>query len=91
MFVGEDTILLDADPDTDRLDDAAVQDWDGLPEPLQLTLAAAALRRAAVSLAFQAETLAREMESGHVQDRGGPDALRLFATLVRVVNEGDPP
>jgi hypothetical protein len=30
------------------------------------------------------------MEAGSIQDRGGPDALRLLATLVRVTSEGDP-
>jgi len=61
-----------------------VVDWDSLSEPLQLMLAGAALRRAAATIAFQAETLAQEMKSGALEDRGGPDALRLLAAIVRV-------
>ena len=33
-----------------------------------------------------AEILAREMEDGALLDRGGPDALRLFAAVVRSTN-----
>jgi hypothetical protein len=65
----------------------AASAWDRLTEPLQLMVASAALRRAAASIAFQAETLAREMESGGLEDRGGPDALRLLAAVVRVTSE----
>ncbi len=64
-----------------------VDDWDSLAEPLQLILAAAALRRAAATLALQAETLAREMEAGGLEDRGGPEALRLLAAIVEVTGE----
>ena len=64
-----------------------IDDWDSLAEPLQLTLAAAALRRAATTLAQQAETLAREMEAGGLEDRGGPEALRLLAAIVEVTGE----
>jgi hypothetical protein len=64
-----------------------VADWDSLSEPLQLMLAGAALRRAAATIAFQAETLAQEMKSGALEDRGGPDALRLLAAIVRVTGE----
>ncbi len=64
-------------------------DWDALAEPLQTMLAGAALRRAAVTIAFQAETLAREMEAGRLEDCGGPDALRLLSTIVRVNCEAE--
>jgi hypothetical protein len=59
-------------------------DWDRLSDELQLTLAHEALNRAAVSIASQAEVLAEEIECGHLADRGGADALRLFAAVVRV-------
>ena len=58
--------------------------WDLLSDDLQLTLSREALRRAAATLAGQAELLAAEMENGSIADRGGPDALRLFAAVVMV-------
>lgn len=64
-------------------------DWDALAEPLQIMLASAALRRAAATIAFQAETLAREMEIGRLEDFGGPDALRLLSTIVRVNSDAE--
>ena len=62
--------------------------WHDLPEATQLTLAREAIRRAVDTVANQAEQLAEEMEAGALDDRGGPDALRLFAALVREVNAG---
>jgi hypothetical protein len=59
-------------------------DWHRLSDEAQLALTRAALVRAAKTLALQAETLAREMEAGCIRDRGGPDALRLFAAVVRL-------
>jgi Mor family transcriptional regulator len=61
--------------------------WNTLPEELQLVLSREALRRAAETLAEHAELLAEEMERGTLTDRGGPDALRLFAAVVRATNE----
>jgi hypothetical protein len=61
--------------------------WTTLPEELQLVLSREALRRAAATLAEHAELLAEEMERGTLSDRGGPDALRLFAAVVRATNE----
>jgi hypothetical protein len=58
--------------------------WNNLPDELQLSLAHEALNRAAASIASQAEVLADEIESGNLADRGGADALRLFAAVVRV-------
>ncbi len=58
-------------------------DWTHLSDDLQLVLSREALRRAADTLAAQAEILAEEMEDGALHDRGGPDALRLFAAVVR--------
>lgn len=60
--------------------------WDDLPEACQLSLAEGAMRRASAILAQQAETLAGEIERGQVEDRGGPDALRLLARLVHLAN-----
>ena len=60
--------------------------WNTLSDDLQLTLSREALRRAAETLADLAEILAREMEDGTLLDRGGPDALRLFAAVVRSTN-----
>ena len=61
--------------------------WNTLPEELQLVLSREALRRAAETLAEHAELLAEEMGSGTLTDRGGPDALRLFAAVVRATND----
>jgi hypothetical protein len=61
--------------------------WNNLPEELQLVLSREALRRAAETLAEHAEMLAEEMDRGTLTDRGGPDALRLFAAVVRATNE----
>lgn len=58
-----------------------------MPDDLQLVLSREALRRAAETLADHAEMLAEEMERGTLADRGGPDALRLFAAVVRATNE----
>jgi hypothetical protein len=60
--------------------------WHDLPDDLQLTLSREALRRAAETLADHAELLAGEMEAGTLLDQGGPDALRLFAAVVRATN-----
>jgi hypothetical protein len=64
-----------------------VSDWSLLSEPLQLALSREALRRAAETIAGQAEILAEEMECGSLVDQGGPDALRLLAAVVRVNGE----
>jgi hypothetical protein len=61
--------------------------WNTLPEEMQLVLSREALRRAAQTLAEHAELLAEEMETGTLADRGGPDALRLFAAVVRATND----
>ncbi|WP_137177982.1 hypothetical protein [Roseomonas sp. AR75] len=61
--------------------------WNTLPEELQLVLSREALRRAAETLAEHADMLAEEMERGTLTDRGGPDALRLFAAVVRATND----
>lgn len=60
-----------------------LRDWNQLSDDVQLALSSAAMCRAAQDLATQAELLAGEMEAGFLTDRGGPDALRLLAALVR--------
>ena len=62
-------------------------EWNSLSDDLQLRLAQAALARAAMTLAGQAELLAEEVESGTIADRGGAEALRLFANLIRLSGE----
>ncbi len=59
-------------------------DWNVLSDDLQLALSREALRHAAEIIAGQAELLAGEMENGALHDRGGPEALRLLAGVVRV-------
>ncbi len=59
-------------------------DWNILSDDVQLVLSREALRRAAEIIAGQAELLAEEMEAGGLCDRGGPNALRLLAGVVRV-------
>ncbi len=59
-------------------------DWALLSEPLQLAVAREALMRAAETIAGQAMVLAAEMDDGALPDRGGAEALRLFAAVVRV-------
>jgi hypothetical protein len=58
--------------------------WNQLPDDMQICLAREALSRAVAMIAMQAEALADEIERGSLADRGGPDALRLFAAVVRV-------
>ncbi len=64
-----------------------LNDWNLLSENLQLMVSREALRRAADVIASHADELAWEMESGGLSDQGGPEALRLLATVVRVTSE----
>jgi len=64
-----------------------LSDWNLLSDALQLVLTREALLRAAETIASQAELLAQEMERGGLEDRGGPDALRLLAAVVRVTGQ----
>jgi hypothetical protein len=61
-----------------------LSDWNILTDDVRVELARQALAHAADTLAGHAEVLAREMELGHIVDRGGPDALRLFAAILKV-------
>lgn len=47
------------------------------------------LGQAMETLVCQALLLAEEMETGALADRGGPEALRLLAALVRASGFGD--
>lgn len=58
--------------------------WSLMSDELQLALSREALRRASTIIAEQAVLLAREMDQGRLEDRGGGDALRLFAAIVRL-------
>jgi hypothetical protein len=64
-----------------------VADWNILSDDLQLVLSREALRRAVETIAGQAEVLAEEMDVGTLADRGGADALRLLAAVVRVTGQ----
>lgn len=69
-----------------------IADWNTLPEGLQLYLAQQAFRQASDIIAGQAETLAQEFERGTLADRGGAEALRLMAAIIRALgpNHGLP-
>ena len=64
-----------------------LSDWNLLSDELQLTLSREALQQAVLSIASQAEVLASEMEIGSLADRGGPEALRLLAAVVRMTGQ----
>ena len=61
-----------------------LDDWDSLSDGVQLCLAQDALRRASEIIAGHAELRAEEMADGALPDKGGPDALRLLAGIVRL-------
>ncbi len=58
-------------------------EWNALSDDTQLAITRAALDWAADLLAGRAEVLAAEIDAGSLADRGGPDALRLFAAITR--------
>ena len=59
-------------------------DWTMLSDDLQLMVSREALRRASDIIAEHADELATEIEIGALSDRGGPEALRLLAAIVRL-------
>lgn len=65
-------------------------DWDLISSDTRLSLSHEALRRAASAIADEAELLARDIERGVLDDRGGPSALRLLAALVRLDSGEEP-
>lgn len=68
-----------------RRDAFSHRDWSLLSDEQQLALSQQALLQAVHSVAGQAEGLARAIEAGDLDDRGGPDALRLLARLLSLV------
>ena len=62
-----------------------IAEWNAMPESLQLYLAQQAFRQASEAIAGQAEVLAQEFELGTLADRGGAEALRLMAAIVRAL------
>ncbi len=88
----EPALLFDPAPRSESdfsSDSAPPRDWATLTDMQQLALSRAALHRASETIAGQAEILAGEIESGALDDRGGPDALRLLAALVRLPGRTD--
>jgi len=65
-------------------------DWNLLSEDLQTALWREAMRHASDTIAGHAELLAGAIEKGVLSDRGGPNALRLLAAIVRLSGEGAP-
>ncbi len=65
-------------------------EWNVLPESLQLYLAQQAFRQAVDTIAGQAEILAQEFDDGALADRGGAEALRLMAAIVRAIGPASP-
>ncbi|MEO8716043.1 MAG: hypothetical protein ABI369_13615 [Acetobacteraceae bacterium] len=61
-------------------------DWNLMSDELQLVVSREALRRASGIIAEQADLLAKEIDGGRLEDRGGADALRLLAAIVRLNN-----
>lgn len=57
--------------------------WACLSDNLQLVVTRQALLLATEASAHQADMLAAEFESGCLPDRGGCEALRLLAALLR--------
>jgi hypothetical protein len=57
--------------------------WNTLSNEMQVVIAHKSLCRAARLLARQSELLAEGIEAGHIPDRGGAEALRLNAAIVR--------
>ena len=64
-------------------------EWSALSDEVQLALSREALCHAAETFASQAEVLAGEIDDGSLADRGGADALRLLAAVVRVAGRGN--
>ena len=57
-------------------------EWNLLSDQMQLVLAKEAFRQALVRIIDNAGSLAGAMEVGAIVDRGGPEALRLFVSVV---------
>ena len=66
-------------------------DWSLLSDELQIVVSRQALDKASGIIAEQADLLAQEIESGRLEDRGGADALRLLAAIVRLNSAASEP
>jgi len=67
-----------------------MSNWNLLSDDVQLALSRQALKRAAELIAGQADTLAEQIDAGIIADRGGPEALRLLAALLRTLDDPAP-
>jgi hypothetical protein len=67
-----------------------LNEWNLLSDDLQLVLSREAMKRAMLTVASQAEALAKEMTNGVLLDRGGVDALQLLAAVMRLTGEDGP-
>ena len=65
-----------------------IADWNTLPDSVQAYLAQQAFAQAAQTIAHQAEALAGEFDAGALADRGGAEALRLMAAIIRALSPG---
>ena len=63
--------------------------WTCLPTPVRLWVAESAMARAAKLLAKEAESLAAEIDDDLISDRGGAEALRYFARIIRAAASAD--
>jgi hypothetical protein len=66
-----------------------LQDWNALPETLQLALARQAMEVAVRSVAAQAVQLGRQIAAGALPDAGGAEALYLLASLLLEAHAAD--
>jgi hypothetical protein len=66
-------------------------DWNLMSDELQLVVSREALAKASDIIAGQADLLAQEIENGRLEDRGGADALRLLAAIIRLNRAGAEP
>ncbi len=66
------------------LSQSLVPAWNTLSEGQQLELAHHAMRTAIDTVSGQIDDLAQEIEAGILPDRGGAEALRLLASLLRL-------
>ncbi len=66
-------------------------DWTHMSDELQLLVSREALCKASAIIAEQADLLAAEIDSGRLEDRGGADALRLLAAIVRLNDPASEP
>ncbi len=64
-----------------------LNDWYLLSDDLQLVVSGEAMKTAMLTVAGQADALAKAMAAGVLVDRGGVDALHLLAAVMRLTSE----